>query len=104
MYETVLAQLKQEAKPEDAKQALRFFKSGPGEYGEGDKFLGIRSPVLHQLVKDSKYCPLPDVERLLKSEFHEARHLALLMMVRKFSRGDETTQEAVYQAYLAHTK
>lgn len=103
MYTTVLARLKHEANPEDAKQALRFFKSGPGEYGEGDKFLGIRNPVLHQLVKEFKHCELSDIEALLTNEYHEARHLALLMMVRHFARGTEVIQEAVYHTYLART-
>ena len=104
MQQTILNRLQQLGNPEDVKKALRYVKSGPGEYSEGDKFLGIRNPVLHKLVKEYKHISLPDILALLSNEYHEARHLALLLMVYQFERSDAAKQQSIYQAYLANTK
>lgn len=82
----------------------RFFKTGPGEYGEGDLFRGIRVPVLRVLVKEYQSMSLQEVERLLGSAFHEDRLLALLILVRLYSRGDETSREEIYRLYLKSTR
>jgi len=103
MQQIILQRLQQLANPEDAKKALRYVKSGPGEYSEGDVFLGIRNPVLHQLVKEFKQINMLDLMALLSNDFHEARHLALLLMVYQFERGDSVKKTSIYQAYLANT-
>ena len=90
--------------PADAANLQRFFKTGPGEYGEGDVFRGIRVPALRQLIPRYATLPRADVLRLLKSTFHEDRLLALLLLVRRFERGDATEQEGVFNAYLRHTR
>lgn len=77
-----------------------FFKTGPGEYGEGDRFIGIRVPVLRKLVKDYDDLPLPTVVALLHSPWHEARLLALLILVRHYQRGTPTIREQIYRTYL----
>jgi 3-methyladenine DNA glycosylase AlkD len=84
--------------------AQRFFKTGPGEYGEGDLFRGIRIPVLRKLSRTLDGTPLPEVILLLASVFHEDRLLALLMLIRRYERGDESTREQVYHLYLANTR
>ena len=85
----------------DAEQARRFFKTGPGQYGEGDLFLGIRVPVLRKLAKELTDTPLTGLVELLHSPFHEARMLALLIMVLQYKRNENTS--AIYRAYLDNT-
>lgn len=80
-----------------------YFKTSKGEYGEGDRFLGIRVPVLRQQARRFKTTPLEEVKRLLTSPFHEARLLALLMLVDKYAAGDIVRKEAIYGHYLANT-
>ena len=75
------------ADPQIAEHSQRFFKTGPGQYGEGDQFLGIRVPVLREQAKKFKDTPLGEVRRLLKSAYHEERLCALLLLVQKFSQG-----------------
>ncbi len=84
--------------------ALRFFKTGPGQYGEGDRFRGIRVPVLRKLATSLDGVPMQELLLLLASEFHEDRLLALLMMMRRYARGDEQVRAEIYRIYLAHTR
>lgn len=90
--------------PAIAEHSQRFFKTGKGEYGYGDKFLGIRVPVLRKHLKAWQNLPLEQVATLLKSRFHEERLLALLLLVRQFSRGDDDQKTAVYNLYLNHAR
>ena len=87
-----------------AEHSQRFFKTGKGEYGEGDQFLGIRVPVLREQVKHYRSTPLPEVKKLLTSSFHEERLFALLLLVRKFSKGDDEEKTTIYQLYLENTQ
>ncbi len=96
--------LKQLANPAIAEHSQRFFKTGQGDYGEGDKFLGIRVPVLREQAKKYQAIALTEVELLLQSSFHEERLCALLLLVRKFSKGDEAAKTAIYNLYLNNTK
>ncbi len=88
--------------PEIAAFLARFFKTGPGEYGEGDRFLGIRVPVLRRLARKHQSLGLPDCRVLLTSSYHEARLLGLLILVRAYDRGDEAKREEIYRLYLDH--
>ena len=90
--------------PRVAEGSRRFFKTGPGEYGEGDLFRGIRVPVLRALAKEYRSIPLPEAVRLLGSAFHEDRLLALLLLVRLYSRGDEASRGEIYRLYLKNTR
>src|SRR5262245_55443486 len=78
----------------------RFFKTGPGEYGEGDIFLGIRVPILRKLA--CQYSTLPNnlILSLLRSSIHEERVLALLVMLRVYSKADEPTKKRIFKMYL----
>ncbi|MEI6305193.1 MAG: DNA alkylation repair protein [Deltaproteobacteria bacterium] len=89
---------------EDAKFLQKFFKTGPGQYGEGDIFRGIRVPILRRLAKFYQNIPLEHAELLLKSAYHEDRLLALLILVRKFTAADETERLAIYSLYLENTR
>ena len=82
----------------------RFFKTGPGEYGEGDLFRGIRVPVLRKLAKEYQSLTLGETEVLLRSSYHEDRLLALLILVRACLRGDEAVKEKAFDLYLKNTQ
>jgi len=82
----------------------RFFKTGPGEYGEGDRFLGTTVPDLRRLSVKYEAMPLRDLSSLLKSRWHEERLLALLILVRQYERGAPSTRNAIYRLYLGHTR
>lgn len=92
------------ADPEDAKHLQRFFKTGPGEYGEGDVFLGIRVPVLRKLAQWHNDLPQKDTWTLLKSKYHEERLLALFLLINWYKRGTPREQGAIYRGYLKHTR
>jgi 3-methyladenine DNA glycosylase AlkD len=88
-----------------AARSQRFFKTGRGEYGEGDRFLGIRVPTLRKFLREYSDISLEDTLELLKSPFHEARLLALLILVAKYSSADNSREEgAIYRSYLRHTE
>jgi len=90
--------------PVRAAHSARYFKTGAGEYGAGDSFLGIRVPELRAQVKKCEAVSLEDIQLLLMSAFHEERLFALLLLVRKFARSDEREQAAIYELYLNNTQ
>lgn len=92
--------LKALADPAHAKTAQWFFKTGPGEYGEGDKFLGIRVPSLRTLVREFATLDRASIVSLLKSPWHEERLLAVLILVRQYERGSEPQRNAILSLYL----
>lgn len=86
-----------------AKHSQRFFKTGEGQYGSGDKFLGIRVPVLRKLARQYRGVSIEQANRLLKSEFHEERLLALLLLVDIFKKANNEGKRAIYNLYLENT-
>lgn len=100
----IFLELRRLADPVAAVQQARFFKTGPGEYGEGDQFLGIRVPVLRQLAKRFNVLPLSETFQLLQSPLHEARLLALLLLIRQFQTGDGPVRNKIYNGYLSRTR
>ena len=90
--------------PAEREKLQRYFKTGPGEYGEGDRFLGIRSVPLRALARRHQDLSLASCRALLRSPLHEARLLALLMLVRRSERGDAATREAAYRLYLDNSE
>ncbi len=91
----------------DAKKAkvLRsFFKTGPGEYAEGDIFLGVTVPVLRDLAKQLKDIELRSAVKLLRSSIHEERLLALLILIIKYRSSSPNDKEKIYRIYLKNTK
>jgi 3-methyladenine DNA glycosylase AlkD len=95
--------LRAQASPARVPILQRFFKTGPGEYGEGDRFIGVKVPPLRAICRESRGTPLDEILNLLKSRIHEERALALFMLVDAFKRGDEPTRRRIYELYLAHT-
>ena len=85
-----------------AAHSARFFKAGKGEYGDGDRFLGIRVPVLRQQVRRFRDAPERAVFAMLRSEYHEERLFAVLLLVEQYKRGDAATRERIYDHYLAN--
>ena len=96
--------MKKLGNPEHAAVSQRFFKTGPGEYGEGDIFIGIRVPVLRKLASEFKDLPVSEVEILLRSPIHEERLLAILLFVHIFKKGDDDVKRDICELYLKSTE
>jgi 3-methyladenine DNA glycosylase AlkD len=92
------------ASPEVAASSARFFKTGPGQYGEGDTFIGVRVPAIRKLARECRALPLTETEALLHSQIHEERLLALLVLVLGVGKGDDAHRKAVYDLYLGNTQ
>ncbi|CAB5087658.1 probable DNA alkylation repair enzyme [Olavius algarvensis associated proteobacterium Delta 3] len=92
--------LKTLADPERASISQRFFKTGPGEYGEGDIFRGIRVPVLRKLSREYRELSLESADELLCSPIHEEHLLSLFILVLQFQKADPSTRRRIYNLYL----
>ena len=105
---TTLAQVRRDvraaANPKDAVFLQRFFKTGPGQYGEGDRFLGIRVPVMRKIARKHRDLPLGGQFTLLTSKYHEERAVALFLLVHSYKKADEKTRVRICRDYLAHSK
>lgn len=91
------------ASPEIAANLQRFFKTGPGQYGEGDIFLGIKVPSLRALAKKHRDATLDAITALLHSRYHEERLFALLLLTQFYEQVSEHDQAAAYDLYLGNT-
>lgn len=94
--------LRERARPEKRAVLERFFKTGPGEYGEGDRFLGVMVPEIRAVAKEYRRASLAIIEQLLASSIHEERLVALLILVDHYEQSATTKQERIAQFYLAH--
>lgn len=103
-----LALLKKELqsciRPEKVSLYQRFFKTGPGEYGEGDVFIGITVPDQRKVARNYKGLALQDVASLLKDPVHEHRLTALLILVEQFNKGDDSARAEIIDLYFSHTE
>lgn len=99
-------ELRHQASAERAAGSQRFFKTGPGEYGEGDQFLGLSVPQTRALVPQTDALSEDDVLTLLHSEWHEERLIALFILIRRFgkARKNEPAQQHLIELYLANTR
>jgi 3-methyladenine DNA glycosylase AlkD len=88
------------ANPAQAKILRRFFRTGPGEYGEGDVFLGVMVPVSRKIAATFRRLPLAEIRKLLRSRVHEERLVALLLLVRRFSAAAEPERRRIFRLYL----
>ena len=95
--------LRAHANPDSVAILQSFFKTGPGQYGEGDRFIGVKVPGFRAVCRECRGAPLAEVQTLLRSPIHEERALALLMLVDAFNAGDEAQQRRIYDLYLANT-
>jgi 3-methyladenine DNA glycosylase AlkD len=103
-HQDIVKAFRKEANPQIAAHSSRFFKTGRGEYGEGDVFLGIRVPVTRKYARTFRDAPLAAMRKLLTSKFHEERLLAVIMLADRFKRGDAEARKGIYELYLGHTK
>ncbi len=97
-------ELEQLANPKQATLLQRFFKTGKGEYGEGDVFLGIKVPVQRQVAKKHKDLSLKEVQELLDSKIHEHRLVALLILMQKYDAAEEAVKKQIFDLYLKNTR
>lgn len=96
-------ELKALASPEVANTSSRFFKTGPGEYGEGDVFIGVKVPTLRGVSREFRELPPSEIESLLRSPIHEERHLALMILVLQAAKSDDGHRRAAFEFYLQNT-
>jgi 3-methyladenine DNA glycosylase AlkD len=92
--------LRQFASPERAALVARFFKTGKGEYGEGDVFIGPTVPECRLVAREFRALPLPEIDKLITSRVHEERLTGLFILVAQFQRAkDEATRERLFKLY-----
>lgn len=96
--------LRQQADSAKAKVLKRFFKMRPGEYGEGDIFLGVTVPKTRNIAKEFQHLSLKDAASLLRSKLHEERLAALLILILKYNKAQAPGKEKIYRLYLKHTR
>ncbi|MDP2720592.1 MAG: DNA alkylation repair protein [bacterium] len=108
MIKNLKADLRKAANSEKAKNLSRFFKTGPGQYGEGDVFIGVKVPESRAVAKKYKDLPFEEIAALLHSSIHEERLIALLILIEQFQsasqQGDERIREKIYHFYLENTQ
>jgi 3-methyladenine DNA glycosylase AlkD len=98
----VRAALQCHAVADDAVFLQRFFKTGPGQYGEGDQFIGVRVPQTRQVCKQFKDLPLGEVQKLLDSPVHEHRLAAVIILANMYPRASEPDRQKIYDLYLSN--
>jgi 3-methyladenine DNA glycosylase AlkD len=102
MFNEIIKKLEDHSDKQKAKDLLRFFKTGPGEYGEGDKFIGVKVPDQRKIAKQSTDADLKDIKKLITSPIHEHRLTALFIINLKYQTGDEDDRRELVELYLGH--
>lgn len=102
MPSSALRDLQSLKNPAKAAFFPKFFKTGKGQYGEGDVFLGITVPQIRSVTRKHRDLPLQEIEHLLSNAYHEARLLGLLILVDQFEHGDPKGQKKIVAFYLSH--
>ncbi|MFA5432377.1 MAG: DNA alkylation repair protein [Candidatus Paceibacterota bacterium] len=102
MVNKILKELKSKKNAEQAKVLSRFFKTGKGQYGEGDVFWGIKVPVLREIARKFKEASLVDIQELLNSKVHEHRMTGMFILVEKYKKAE--SKKEIYEFYLKNTK
>ncbi|MDP3955079.1 MAG: DNA alkylation repair protein [bacterium] len=103
-YRSLVSEIQKQKNLQKAKILQRFFKTGKGEYGEGDIFLGLTVPLERQIAKNYSHLPLSDLQKLLKSKIHEHRLVTLLILVGQYKKANEKTKKEIFDFYLDNTK
>ncbi len=104
MLNKLIKELEEARNPEQAEILQKFFKTGEGEYGEGDVFLGIKVPVQRSIAKKYSGLGLPKIKELLKSKIHDYRSVALFILIDKYKKSDEENKGNIFNFYLENTK
>lgn len=97
-------ELKKLASSKKAAALQRFFKTGKGEYGEGDKFLGVMVPNTRKIAQKYPNLSFHQINKILKSQFHEVRLCALLILKNRFLKSDDAVKKVIHNLYLSNTK
>lgn len=101
----LLRELREQANPDKARQLRRFFKTGPGEYGAGDVFLGVTVPVVRSIARNYLDLPLTELRKLSRSRFHEVRFSALVILTLQYRRAETRAREReLYTFYMNQLK
>jgi 3-methyladenine DNA glycosylase AlkD len=100
----IRARLRRRADAARVAPLQRFFKTGPGDYAEGDVFIGVTVPDLRAICRECRDAGIPVMLDLLASPVHEERLLALLLLVEAFKRGTDPMKREIYRLYLANTQ
>jgi len=100
----VIADLQNVGSPLKAEHSLRFFRTGPGEYGEGDQFIGVTVPEQRKIARRYRDLPISEVSILLKHPIHECRLTALFILTDRFKRGSDQEKETIAELYLQNTR
>jgi 3-methyladenine DNA glycosylase AlkD len=104
MLTNLIKELQDARDPKQAEGLQRFFKTGIGEYGEGDKFLGIKVPIQRQIAKKYTGLNLINIQKLLDSKVHEHRLVGLLILIDKFKKSSESERGDIFNFYLKNSK
>ena len=100
MIDSLLQELENYKNPLRAKHSQRFFKTGRGEYGEGDIFWGIKTPILRSLAKKYSNLTLAEIKKLLDSPVHDQRFLGLAILINQYKKADSKLRKSIYRFYL----
>jgi 3-methyladenine DNA glycosylase AlkD len=104
MMEEIKQELRKSASKEDAAVLQRFFKTGRGEYGEGDIFIGVKVPHIRKTAAIYAELPISELKHLIISPYHEERLLALIILTKKFNKADEKGKKEIVNFYLNKRK
>jgi 3-methyladenine DNA glycosylase AlkD len=104
MLNKLIKDLQKLSSPEKAKIYQRFFKTGKGEYGEGDVFIGLTMPDQRSIAKKYQDLSLPKIQQLLKSKIHEYRMSGLMILVNKYKKASEEEKANIFNFYIKNTK
>src|SRR3989339_868636 len=103
-FKSITLALQKLANPDKAKLLQRFFKTGKGEYGEGDVFLGITVPEQRKIAKEFKDISMNEIQELLDSKIHEKRLIGLLILIEKYNKSNYKLKKDIFELYLAKAK
>ena len=98
--EDVKVMLQAHASDADAVNLQWFFKTGPGEYGEGDQFIGVRVPMIRKVCREYRNLPLPEVQKLIESPFHEHRMAGLIILTLQYPRASTRAKNDIFDLYM----
>jgi len=104
MTQDIQTDLRKLATPKVKKAREWFFKTGPGEYGEGDRFIGVTVPKIRAVAKRHRDLPAKDLWQLLSSPIHEDRLAALFILTHRFEHSDDKGRKGIYDRYLRNTR
>lgn len=104
MLNKLLKELKKASNPVRAKASMWFFKTGKGQYGEGDVFVGLSVPQQRIIAKKYSRLPLQDIQKLLESKIHEHRLIGLIILVNQFQKSDEAVRNKIFNFYLKNAR